>query len=191
MVQGWKADQLPRFKTTQSARLLTIITSPLKSRSQNLSEASPREEHLSCFWGLDGLQQVFLPPSLLFLSFVKWGHEMLRNNEEKKTTQGGSHKKQTVPVWKRRACVHQTGRKPLWSSPCRRCVLVLGACSTRGWKYSLSYKWSYATAVDGRGAPGFKEPLSTPLLWQPGHGHGVSALAGGGVHHSFNMGLYI
>lgn len=90
---------------------------------------------------------------------------MLRNNE--KATVGGPQKTNC-------ACLETAGRafikpKGLWRSPRQRCVLascvlVLEVWSARGWKYSVSYKWSYIIAADGRGAPGIKEPLSTPLL---------------------------
>lgn len=91
---------------------------------------------------------------------------MLRNNE--KATRGGAPQKTNC------ACLETAGRafikpKGLWRSPRQRCVLascvlVLEVWSARGWKYSVSYKWSYIIAADGRGAPGIKEPLSTPLL---------------------------
>lgn len=37
------------------------------------------------------------------------------------------------------------------------------------------HKQGYISSVDGRGATGIKKPLSAPLLWQPGHGHDMSA----------------
>lgn len=36
--------------------------------------------------------------------------------------------------------------------------------SARGRNYRVSYKRCYIMAADGRGGPGIKEPLSTPLL---------------------------
>lgn len=140
MVQGWKPDRLRCFRTTlltskqpgfhkrtaQFARLPTIIawiTVDLRSGT------SAREEHLHFFCGLDAPKQFFfLLLSLLYLSLVKRGHEMLRNNG--KATQGGTHKKQTGPVWKRRD-VHSSNRKVCGGAPARG-VCWRSACSCWG-----------------------------------------------------------
>lgn len=128
MVQRWKPDRLRCFRTTlltskqpgfhkrtaQFSWLPTIITSGL----QGICLEHQPGKNISTFSLVWMLQSsfFFLLLSLLFLSLVKRGHEMLRNNG--KATQGGTHKKQTVPVWKRRD-VHSSNRKVCGGAPVR------------------------------------------------------------------------